>query len=123
MIFFSQTKCFHSRQKQSSIKTHQNQFIHQNTDEETSGYLSTGPSDRMSPQMWTKQIPHQSQFHHPHQTKDFSNYIYPSSGDELAPELDEMKIEERRRLPKHRPPPPVSEIDDNGHETDFTMPK
>lgn len=112
------------RQKQSSVKAHQNQFLHQNTDEETSGYLS----DRMSPQMWTKQIPHQTQFHnlqqhpHSHPPKDFSNYIYPSSGDELAPEFDEMKIDERRRIPKHRPPP-VSEIDDNGHDTDFTMPK
>lgn len=74
-------------------------------------------SDRMSPQMWTKQIPHQSNLR-----KSFSNYIYPSSGDELVPELDEMKIEERRRIPKHRQVP-VCGIDDNGHETDFTMPK
>lgn len=124
----------HFRQKQSSssIKSvHQNQFVHQNTDEETSGYLSAGLSDRMSPQMWSKQMPQQPQFHHvqqhpkPNLPKDFSNYIYPSSGDELVPELDEMKIEERRRIPKHRQPPPssTSEIDDNGHETDFTMPK
>lgn len=122
-------KYFFFRLKQSSVKAHQNQFVHQNTDEETSGYLTQ--SDRMSPVMWTKQIPHQSQFHHlqqhphTHQSnlpKDFTNYIYPSSGDELVPELDGMKIEERRRISKHRAPP-VCEIDDNGHETDFTMPK
>lgn len=128
MYWRNKPKCFYFRQKQSSVKAHQNQFVHQNTDEETSGYLSAGLSDRMSPQMWTKQMPHQPQFHHLQQhptsnlPKNFSNYIYPSSGDELAPELDEMKIEERRRIPKHRPPP-VCEIDDNGHETDFTMPK
>lgn len=123
---------FRQKQSSSSIKSvHQNQFVHQNTDEETSGYLSAGLSDRMSPQMWSKQMPHQPRFQHAQQhpkpslPKDFSNYIYPSSGDELVPELDEMNIEERRRIPKHRPPPPpsASEIDDNGHETDFTMPK
>lgn len=111
------------RQKQSSTK---HPFVHQNTDEETSGYLTQ--SDRMSPVMWTKQIPHPPQFHHlqqhphAHQPKDYSNYIYPSSGDELVPELEDMKIEERRRIQKHRAPP-VCDTDDNGHETDFTMPK
>lgn len=84
----------------------------------------------MSPRMWSKQIPHQQQMQHlqqhPRQTnlpKDFSNYIYPSSGDELAAELDEMKIDERRRIPTKHRQPSISETDDNGHETDFTMPK
>lgn len=103
-----------------STQTRQNHFVQPNTDEETSGYLS----DRMSPLMWANEMhrpPHQ-----PHQKpslpKDYSNYIYPSSGDELAPEIDAMKIEERRRLPKHKPPV-VVDIDDNGHETDFSIPK
>lgn len=104
---------------------HQNHFVHQNTDEETSGYLS----DRMSPVMsWANQMPNQSQYHRPelaHQqnrAKEFSNYIYPSSGDELAPELDAMKIDERRRIPKHKASQ-LRDIDDNGHDTDFSIPK
>lgn len=110
-----------------STQTHQNHFVQPNTDEETSGYLS----DRMSPLMWNemqqRQHPHLHQRQHqshqkPSLPKDYSNYIYPSSGDELAPDVDAMKIEERRRLPKHKPPP-AREADDNGHETDFSIPK
>lgn len=95
----------------------QNNFVHQNTDEDTSGYLS----DRMSPLMWANQMSHQnqSQQHPPQLPKDFSNYIYPSSGDELAPEIENMKIEERRRMPKHKLP--ARDIDDN--DTDFSIPK
>lgn len=102
-----------------STQTRQNgHFGHQNTDEETSGYLS----DRMSPLMWANQMQQPAQSHRqPNLPKDYSNYIYPSSGDELAPELDAMKIEERRRIPKHKAPAHL--IDDNGHETDFSIPK
>lgn len=100
-----------------STQTRHNNFLHQNTDEETSGYLS----DRMSPLMWTNQHQQQQSQHQPHIPKDFSNYIYPSSGDELAPEMDAMKIEERRRFPKHKPP--QRQLNDNGHETDFSIPK
>lgn len=108
-----------SRQKQIPAQARQNQFVHQNTDEETSGYLS----DRMSPLMWANQMQHQPQYQQQQSLpKDYSNYIYPSSGDELAPELDAMKIEERRRIPKHKAPT-ARDIDDNGHETDFSMPK
>lgn len=98
--------------------------MHQNTDEDTSGYLS----DRLSPLMWAAQMQHQSQHQqqpNPHQSnvpKEYSNYIYPSSGDELAPELDAMNIEERRRISKHKAPT-HRDIDHNGHETDFSMPK
>lgn len=99
---------------------HNHQFVHQNTDEETSGYLS----DRMSPLMWPNQNQHQQQSQPQHLPKDFTNYIYPSSGDELAPEIDAMKIEERRRIhPKHKPAPSTRGIHDNGHETDFSIPK
>lgn len=102
-----------------STQTRQNHFMHQNTDEETSGYLS----DRMSPLMWPNQMSHPTQSQHQHLPKDYSNYIYPSSGDELAPEMNAMNIEERerRRIPKHKPAPTRDHI--NGHETDFTMPK
>ncbi|XP_031632569.1 uncharacterized protein LOC116346573 [Contarinia nasturtii] len=108
-----------NRQKQMATQTRHNHFLHQNTDEETSGYLS----DRMSPLLWANQNQHQQQQsqHQPHLPKDFSNYIYPSSGDELAPEMDAMKIEERRRVPKHKPLP--RQMNDNGHETDFSIPK
>lgn len=92
-----------------------NHFIQPNTDEETSGYLS----DRMSPLMWANEM-HRQSHQKPNLPKDYSNYIYPSSGDELAPDVDAMKIEERRRIPKHKPP--VREIDDN-EETDFSIPK
>lgn len=106
-----------SRQKQTANQMRQNHFVHQNTDEDTSGYLS----DRMSPLMWANQMEHQNQpqQHQPQLPKDFSNYIYPSSGDELAPEIENMKIEERRRIPKHKLP--ARDIDDN--DTDFSMPK
>lgn len=103
------------------VQARNNQFVQQNTDEETSGYMS----DRMSPLMWANQMAQQSQYQHQqhsHQQnlpKTYSNYIYPSSGDELAPEMDVMKIEERRRVPKHKPP--TREIDDT--ETDFSIPK
>lgn len=93
----------------------QNHFIQPNTDEETSGYLS----DRMSPLMWANEM-HRKSHQKPNLPKDYSNYIYPSSGDELAPDVDAMKIEERRRIPKHKPS--VREIDDN-EETDFSIPK
>lgn len=118
--------CFHSinlnffffRQKQSSTQTHQNHFAQSNTDEETSGYLS----DRMSPLMWANKMQHQNRLNQqPDLSKDYSNYIYPSSGDELAPEIDSMKIEERRRISKHKPP--HFESDDKEHETDFSIPK
>lgn len=93
----------------------QNHFIQPNTDEETSGYLS----DRMSPLIWANEM-HRQSHQKPNLPKDYSNYIYPSSGDELAPDVDAMKIEERRRIPKHKPF--VREIDDN-EETDFSIPK
>lgn len=90
-------------------------FTHQNTDDETSGYLS----DRLSPLMFTNQF---------HQTpcgkslKDYSNYIYPSSSDETAPNKESMKMEDCRKMSKHQIPS-VLDIDDVGHETDFSMPK
>lgn len=106
-----------SRQKQTASTRH-NHFVHQNTDEETSGYLS----DRMSPLMWTNQMAHPNQSQHQQPLPaDFSNYIYPSSGDELAPEMENMNIDERRRISKHKIA--QRDIDDNGHETDFSMPK